>query len=256
MCRIQERSKIFFKKCLITLAPHRRPKFQECAGAWPRPIKPCSAVLSVLRRKRSLNLTKWQQPLQLLQPQTPTPATGTATTPPLKITLHTADLVSVFSAFLFSPEWICAGVDFFLKSEDWPKAHTQKWLYFKKEKTHQGNVWTWQLSYKHLFISSRMKFSWMYLASKIVLTLLGILAQSKGNEQTQQLCQTQCYEHWMYWGAERRVISHLTVTGKFYCHIKFSMKLCSDIGGKYEKDYSCLDQGLHREGLSVIADLS
>lgn len=64
----------------------------------------------------------------------PTPAIGTATTPPLEITLHTADLVSIFSPFLFSSEWIGSGVDGFLKSEDWPEVHIQKWLYFRQKK--------------------------------------------------------------------------------------------------------------------------
>lgn len=64
----------------------------------------------------------------------PTPATGTATTPPMKITLHTAGLVSIFSAFLFSPEWISSGVDCFLKSEDWSKVHTQNYSISKRKK--------------------------------------------------------------------------------------------------------------------------
>lgn len=57
------------KKCLITLAPHRRPKSLQRFGAQPRPIEPYSTVLSVLRGKRSLDLTIWQQTLQLLQSQ-------------------------------------------------------------------------------------------------------------------------------------------------------------------------------------------
>lgn len=66
------------KKCHIALAPHRRPKSGSSGfrfvGAQPRPIEPHSTVLSVLRRKRSLNLKMWellqsqQQALPLLHP--------------------------------------------------------------------------------------------------------------------------------------------------------------------------------------------
>lgn len=44
-----------------------------------------------------------------------------------------------------------------------------------------------------------MKFSWVHLVSKIVLTAQQMLAPSKGNEQSQQLCQARCYKCCTAW---------------------------------------------------------
>lgn len=79
--------------------------------------------------KRTLNLTMWQQTCICSNPS----SRHRHYTTPENCSAYCRSC-SIFSAFLFSPEWISPGIDWFQKSEGWPKVHTQKLLYFKQKK--------------------------------------------------------------------------------------------------------------------------